>query len=61
MTTTPELLMLKGMISELSDVEQTNIKNAYAELKAVIEKHGGHGYMAFAQIGMEFAEQGDKP
>lgn len=50
-----QLLLLRGVISELPTEDQIKIKQARQELEAVLLKHGDNGMLALALIGCEEA------
>jgi hypothetical protein len=52
-----ELLMFKGILSELSPEEREQVVAAHSEMKAIITKYGDAGHLAFAQIGLEMQEE----
>lgn len=48
-----DLLMLKGVISELPPEQQHDIATAEEALRDVLAKHGDNGLIAFAKVGLE--------
>ena len=55
-----ELLMLKGMISEMPKETQDKIKQAVQEIVATIEEFGEEGLIALALVGGEYESKGMK-
>lgn len=51
-----QLLLIKGAVSELSEVEQKQVRNAKEAIKELIEQHGDAGLIALAWIAAEIAE-----
>ena len=56
----PEILMIKGLISEQPEEVRAVIEEAYAQLKATVEAaeeaHEGAGNIALALLGTERSE-----
>jgi hypothetical protein len=52
----PELLMMKGLISELSTEDQGRCKECYDKITALLEEYDAPGFMALALIGIERSE-----
>jgi len=53
-----QLIILRGIIASMPAGEQLKVKQAEAELRAVVLKHGDHGLLAAALI---CAEEAAKP
>jgi hypothetical protein len=53
----PELLMFKGILSELSPEESEQVATAHSEMKAVVAKYGDAGHLAFAQLALEMQDE----
>lgn len=51
----PELLLIKGAVSELPEDEQKRVHNAKEALKELIESHGEAGLIALAWLGVELS------
>ena len=50
-----QLLLIKGAVSELSEVEQKQVQNAKEAIKQVIEQHGDQGLIALAWLAVELS------
>lgn len=56
-----QLLMLKGLVSEMSPEAQAKIDDAKARIVAVMKDFGEEGGIALALVGMEIAAaEGEK-
>lgn len=55
-----ELLMLKGIISEMPEESKIKIKEASEKIKAVVTEYGDEGLIALALTGGEYEEMGMK-
>lgn len=51
-----QLLLIKGAVSELSEVEQKQVANAKEALKELIEQHGDPGLIALAWLAVELSD-----
>ncbi|MFP5473069.1 MAG: hypothetical protein ACLGJD_05465 [Gammaproteobacteria bacterium] len=49
------LLLIRGAIAGLPEDDRAKVEAAAAELRALIEVHGEHGFMAVALVGAEMA------
>lgn len=49
------LLLIKGVISDLSDADQKKVKQCADQLKATIKEAGIYGKLALALVGAEAA------
>ncbi len=56
MSTSAQLLLIKGAVSELSEVEQKQVLNAKEALKELIESHGDPGLIALTWLAVELLE-----
>lgn len=54
------LLVLKGLRSNMDEVERGTLDGAIAEIRAVIEKRGDAGKMALGWVALEIATEEDK-
>jgi len=52
-----DLLMLKGMISELDAETKAKVLDQYESLKAFVTAGGGTAIIAFSLLGLELQEQ----
>lgn len=52
----PHLLMIKGVISEMTEEEQAQVKAAKAELDSCIKKYGEPGILALTLVCHEQGE-----
>lgn len=52
-----QLLMIKGLVSEMSEQDQKAVADAKADIKAVIDRYGEHGAIALALLTAEMAAE----
>lgn len=52
----PELLMLKGLVSEMPEDQQKAVANAKEAIKQLIEQHGEPGFIALCLLSLELAD-----
>lgn len=55
-----QLLMLKGTVSDLPEVDQAKVKIALAELKAITDTYGYCGVLALAMLGCQVSMNKDQ-
>lgn len=46
-------LMIQGLIAELSVEQQVVVKQAYHDIRAIVERHGDFGLLALTWVGAE--------
>ena len=51
-----EVLLIKGLMSEMTDEDQTRCKECYGKIAVLLDEYGEPGYVALALIGCERAE-----
>ena len=51
------ILILKGVISELPEAEQQEVRGAHAAMEGIVEAHGKAGLLALALLGCEKGEE----
>ena len=56
MSSSAQLLLLKGAISELTEVEQKQVANAKEAIKQTIEQHGDPGLIALTWLAIELGD-----
>ena len=53
----PQLLILKGAISEMAEDDQRKILNYAISIKNIVEEGGQHAAIALALASLQFGEQ----
>lgn len=56
-----QLLILKGIVAELPEADQTAVKTAKEKIEAVLKELGEPGGIALAMVGLEMAAGEMKP
>jgi len=57
MSTAGYKLAIKGIMSELPEEQQQQVKDCFEELKAVMDKYGEPAYLSYGLLGCEIDEQ----
>lgn len=57
MSTSAQLLMIKGAISELPEDDRKRVENAKEALKELIEQHGDSGLIALTWLTVELTNK----
>lgn len=52
-----DLLMFKGIISDLTQEQRDNILECKTKIKTLIDEYGEEGIFAFTWLGLEYQEE----